>query len=67
MQLDLRNEFYDTTGGVAHMVERLLCMQEAQGSIPCSSMVFFLCSWGARKKYRKNIANPSFDLGTFRL
>ena len=24
-------------GGVAQMVERLLCMQEAQGSIPCSS------------------------------
>jgi hypothetical protein len=26
-----------TSGGVAQMVERLLCMQEAQGSIPCSS------------------------------
>jgi hypothetical protein len=26
-------------GGVAQMVERLLCMQEAQGSIPCSSKV----------------------------
>ena len=24
-------------GGVAQMVERLLCMQKAQGSIPCSS------------------------------
>jgi hypothetical protein len=48
------------------MVERLLCMQEAQGSIPCSSMVFF--GYGAyEKKTQKNIANPSFDLGTFRL
>lgn len=28
-------------GGVAQMVERLLCMQEAQGSIPCSSTVPF--------------------------
>ena len=27
-------------GGVAQMVERLLCMQEAQGSIPCSSTLF---------------------------
>ena len=24
------------------MVERLLCMQEAQGSIPCSSTLFFV-------------------------
>ena len=24
-------------GGVAQMVERMLCMHEAQGSIPCSS------------------------------
>jgi hypothetical protein len=32
-------------GGVAQMVERLLCMQEAQGSIPCSSTRFeFLLS-----------------------
>ena len=30
-----------TLGGVAQMVERLLCMQEAQGSIPCSSTSFF--------------------------
>jgi hypothetical protein len=29
-------------GGVAQMVERLLCMQEAQGSIPCSSTFFFV-------------------------
>ena len=28
-------------GGVAQMVERLLSMQEAQGSIPCSSTIFF--------------------------
>ena len=28
-------------GGVAQMVERLLCMQEAQGSIPCSSKYIF--------------------------
>ena len=26
--------------GVARMVERLLCMQKAQGSIPCSSTFF---------------------------
>jgi hypothetical protein len=53
-----------TLGGVAHMVERLLCMQEAQGSIPCSSTFFFV--WSTEEK-QKNIANPSFDLGTFRL
>ena len=29
------------SGGVAQTVERLLRMQEAQGSIPCSSTVFF--------------------------
>jgi hypothetical protein len=29
-----------STGGVAQMVERLLSMQEAQGSIPCSSTAF---------------------------
>ena len=29
------------TGGVAQMVERMLSMHEAQGSIPCSSTVFF--------------------------
>ena len=33
---------YDIDGGVAQMVERLLCMQEAQGSIPCSSKINFL-------------------------
>ena len=27
-------------GGVAQMVERMLSMHEAQGSIPCSSTVF---------------------------
>jgi hypothetical protein len=31
-------------GGVAQMVERLLCMQDAQGSIPCSSRQFFFVS-----------------------
>jgi hypothetical protein len=31
-------------GGVAQMVERLLCMQDAQGSIPCSSKPFGLAS-----------------------
>ena len=31
-------------GGVAQMVERVLCMHEAQGSIPCSStLLFFAC------------------------
>jgi hypothetical protein len=30
-------------GGVAQMVERLLSMQEAQGSIPCSSTFFVTC------------------------
>jgi hypothetical protein len=30
-----------TAGGVAQMVERPLCMREAQGSIPCSSTLFF--------------------------
>ena len=30
-------------GGVAQMVERLLCMQKAQGSIPCSSTFFVVC------------------------
>jgi hypothetical protein len=29
-------------GGVAQMVERMLSMHEAQGSIPCSSTVFFV-------------------------
>ena len=29
-------------GGVAQMVERVLCMHEAQGSIPCSSNFYFL-------------------------
>ena len=34
----------DIIGGVAQMVERLLSMQEAQGSIPCSSTAFlFFC------------------------
>ena len=33
----------ELTGGVAQVVERLLCMQEAQGSIPCSSTIFFCC------------------------
>ena len=28
-------------GGVAQMVERMLSMHEAQGSIPCSSTFFF--------------------------
>jgi hypothetical protein len=28
-------------GGVAQMVERVLCMHEAQGSIPCSSNFCF--------------------------
>ena len=32
------------SGGVAQMVERLLCMQKAQGSIPCSSTFFSLLS-----------------------
>ena len=34
-------------GGVAQMVERLLCMQEAQGSIPCSSTFFAVFPCGA--------------------
>jgi hypothetical protein len=32
--------FLGIHGGVAQMVERLLCMQKAQGSIPCSSTYF---------------------------
>ena len=27
-------------GDVAHMVERIVCIDKAQGSIPCISMVF---------------------------
>ena len=30
-------------GGVAQMVERMLSMHEAQGSIPCSSTIFVVC------------------------
>ena len=39
-------------GGVAQMVERLLCMQKAQGSIPCSSIFsfFFFFFFGAAKE-----------------
>ena len=45
------------SGGVAQMVERLLCMQKAQGSIPCSSnffLVFFLHDVSVRQKIQKN-------------
>ena len=32
-------KFKYIVGGVAHMVERSLCMREARGSIPCTSMI----------------------------
>ena len=38
------------TGGVAQMVERLLSMQEAQGSIPCSSTFCFFARQFKQKK-----------------
>ena len=47
-------------GGVAQMVERLLCMQKAQGSIPCSSnffsffFFFFHKKKNEKKKEKKN-------------
>jgi hypothetical protein len=37
-------EIQPTAGGVAQMVERPLCMREAQGSIPCSSTLFLVSS-----------------------
>ena len=40
-------QLLDVVGGVAQMVERMLSMHEAQGSIPCSSTFFF------KKKKRK--------------
>jgi hypothetical protein len=45
----------DAYGDVAQMVERLLSMQEAQGSIPCFSTLFFFLEFfsvfGAKKRY----------------
>ena len=41
-------------GGVAQMVERLLSMQEAQGSIPCSSTMFFVFVFLSPPKVKKN-------------
>ena len=40
-------------GGVAQMVERLLCMQKAQGSIPCSSTFFSFSFFFIKKKNEK--------------
>ena len=37
-----KTAFCYMNGGVAQMVERLLCMQKAQGSIPCSSNLLVL-------------------------
>ena len=44
-------------GGVAQMVERLLCMQKAQGSIPCSS-IFVFVEWLHGAMVTRRIPDP---------
>ena len=55
-----------SVGGVAQMVERMLSMHEAQGSIPCSSTFFpreknfCLTRLASQKKLQGRESNPGF-------
>jgi hypothetical protein len=52
-------------GGVAQMVERLIRIQEAQGSIPCSSMGFFSSRLQRKTTYLFDNQIVSFSLSAY--
>jgi hypothetical protein len=55
----------DNQGGVAQMVERLIRIQEAQGSIPCSSMGFFSSRLQRKTTYLFDNQIVSFSLSAY--
>ena len=52
-----------TIGDVAQMVERMLSMHEAQGSIPCFSTFFW---FPLQNEHDKKVPWPWIEHGTFR-